>query len=75
MRLRRTVAALPPPDESLHSAFRRGQHVKSGTRANAHCVEWGGFAAGWGGSWLMLMLMLFLALLAFLSLLLVLVLV
>ncbi len=40
MRLRRTVAALPPPDKSLHSAFRRGRYVKSGTRANAHCVEW-----------------------------------
>jgi len=40
MRLRRTVAALPPPDESLHSAFRRGQKIKSFTRANAHRVEW-----------------------------------
>ncbi len=40
MRLRRTVAALPPPDKSLHSAFRWGRHVKSGTRANAHRVEW-----------------------------------
>ncbi|NYH07909.1 hypothetical protein GGI52_000952 [Pseudomonas moraviensis] len=40
MRLRRTVAALPPPDKSLHSAFRWGRHVKSFTRANAHCVEW-----------------------------------
>jgi hypothetical protein len=40
MRLRRTVAALPPPDESLHSACRWGRHVKSGTRANAHRVEW-----------------------------------
>ncbi len=33
-------AARPPPDESLHSACRRSRHVKSGTRANAHCVEW-----------------------------------
>jgi len=40
MRLRRTVAALPPPDKSLHSAFRRGQKIKSFTRANAHRVEW-----------------------------------
>ncbi len=38
--LRQTVAALPPPDKSLHSACRRGRHVKSGTRANAHRVEW-----------------------------------
>jgi len=47
VRLRRTVATLPPPDQSLHSACRRGRHgkIKSGTRACAHCVEWGGFAA------------------------------
>ena len=30
----------PPPDKSLHSAFRWGRHVKSGTRANAHRIEW-----------------------------------
>ncbi|CAI8834512.1 hypothetical protein EMIT0P265_20375 [Pseudomonas zeae] len=48
--LRQTVAALPRPDESLHSAFRRRSwikiKIKSGSRANAHPVEWGGFAAG-----------------------------
>jgi hypothetical protein len=40
--LRQTVAALPPPDQSLHSACRRGQHgkIKSCSRANAHPVEW-----------------------------------
>ena len=40
VRLRRTVAALPPPDQSLHSAFRRRPwiKIKSGTRANAHRV-------------------------------------
>jgi len=38
--LRQTVAALPPPDKSLHSAFRRRQKIKSFTRANAHRVEW-----------------------------------
>ncbi|WP_224794706.1 hypothetical protein, partial [Pseudomonas fluorescens] len=45
--LRQTVAALPPPDESLHSAFRRRPwiKIKSCSRANAHPVEWGGFAA------------------------------
>ncbi len=38
--LRQTVAALPRPDQSLHSAFRRRRwiKIKSGTRANAHCV-------------------------------------
>ena len=42
--LRQTVAALPPPDQSLHSAFRRRPRIKikSGSRANAHPVEWGG---------------------------------
>ncbi len=47
--LRQTVAALPPPDQSLHSAFRRRPwiKIKSGTRACAHCFEWGGCAA-WG---------------------------
>ncbi|MEG2797901.1 MAG: hypothetical protein RR958_24945, partial [Pseudomonas sp.] len=32
------------PDQSLHSACRRGLwiKIKSFTRANAHCVEWGG---------------------------------
>ena len=40
--LRQTVAALPPPDESLHSASRRGGwiKIKSCSRANAHPVEW-----------------------------------
>ena len=37
--LRQTVAALPPPDQSLHSAFRRRRWIKiKSTRANAHCV-------------------------------------
>ena len=42
--LRQTVAALPSPDQSLRSAFRCRPwiKIKSGTRANAHCVEWGG---------------------------------
>ncbi len=49
VRLRRTVAALPRPDQSLHSAFRRRPwiKIKSCSRANAHPVEWGGFAADW----------------------------
>ncbi len=36
VRLRRTVAALPPPDKSLHSACRRGRHgkIKSFRRAD-----------------------------------------
>jgi len=38
--LRQTVAALPPPDQSLHSAFRRRPwikiKIKSGSRACAH---------------------------------------
>jgi len=39
VRLRRTVAALPRPDQSLHSAFRRRRWIKiKSTRANAHCV-------------------------------------
>jgi len=38
--LRQTVAALPPPDKSLHSAFRRRPKIRSGTRANAHRFEW-----------------------------------
>jgi len=40
--LRQTVAALPPPDQSLRSAFRCRPwiKIKSGTRACAHCVEW-----------------------------------
>ncbi|SDV11555.1 hypothetical protein SAMN05216558_3448 [Pseudomonas vancouverensis] len=38
--LRQTVAALPPPDESLHSACRRGRQIKSCTRANAHRGFW-----------------------------------
>ena len=42
--LRQTVAALPPPDQSLRSAFRRRPwiKIKSCSRANAHPVEWGG---------------------------------
>ncbi len=38
--LRQTVAALPRPDQSLHSAFRRRRwiKIKSFTRANAHRV-------------------------------------
>ncbi|MBB4054788.1 hypothetical protein FHY08_000703 [Pseudomonas koreensis] len=35
--LRQTVAALPRPDQSLRSAFRRRRWIKS-TRACAHCV-------------------------------------
>jgi len=37
-------AARPPPDEHLHSAFRRGGWIKinSGRRANARPVEWWG---------------------------------
>ncbi|CAI8940842.1 hypothetical protein EMIT0347P_60071 [Pseudomonas sp. IT-347P] len=40
--LRQTVAALPRPDQSLHSAFRRRPwiKIKSCSRANAHPVEW-----------------------------------
>ncbi|CAI8897608.1 hypothetical protein EMIT0347P_40463 [Pseudomonas sp. IT-347P] len=40
--LRQTVAALPRPDQSLHSAFRRRPRIKikSGSRACAHPVEW-----------------------------------
>ncbi|CAI8731606.1 hypothetical protein EMIT0P265_120075 [Pseudomonas zeae] len=40
--LRQTVAALPRPDQSLHSAFRRRWwiKIKSCSRANAHPVEW-----------------------------------
>ncbi|VVP93069.1 hypothetical protein PS906_04274 [Pseudomonas fluorescens] len=42
--LRQTVAALPLPDQSLRSAFRRRPwiKIKSCSRANAHPVEWGG---------------------------------
>jgi hypothetical protein len=45
--LSQTLASLPPPDKSLHSACRWGQHgkIKSCSRACAHPVEWGGFAA------------------------------
>ena len=47
--LRQTVAALPPPDKSRNEAFRRRPwikiKIKSCSRANAHPVEWGGFAA------------------------------
>ena len=36
--LRQTVAALPRPDQSLRSAFRRRPWIKiKSTRANAHC--------------------------------------
>ena len=37
-----TVAALPPPNQSLHSAFRRRPwiKIKSCSRACAHPVEW-----------------------------------
>ncbi len=47
--LRQTVAALPAPDQSRNEAFRRRPwiKIKSGTRACAHCFEWGGCAA-WG---------------------------
>jgi len=40
--LRQTVAALPPPDESLRSAFRCRPWIKlkSCSRACAHPVEW-----------------------------------
>ena len=42
--LRQTVAALPRPDQSLRSAFRRRPwiKIKSCSRANAHPVEWCG---------------------------------
>ncbi len=35
VRLRRTVAALPPPDRSLHSACRRGKRSKARAKAKA----------------------------------------
>ena len=39
-------AARLPPDQSLHSACRRGQQIKSCSRANAHPVEWLGAGEG-----------------------------
>ncbi len=38
--LRQTVAALPRPDQSLRSAFRRRLTDQELSRANAHPVEW-----------------------------------
>ncbi|CAI8800964.1 hypothetical protein EMIT0347P_20150 [Pseudomonas sp. IT-347P] len=40
--LRQTVAALPPPDQSLHSAFRRRPWIKiKSRRADTRPIEWG----------------------------------
>jgi hypothetical protein len=39
--LRQTVAALPPPDQSLHSAFRRRLWIKiKSRRADTRSIEW-----------------------------------